>query len=308
MDEASKSIEVQNKELVYETPSVPRYLASAALDLFCTILFGFLFLLGGSLLLKSVPAYQNVAATQNSIRLESRLYAQKGEDLLSLSDYLSNAEQTRNEQIQIYSDRLSYFYTVYLEDYPSLNGTKRFEKAKAKATSNDQALFDGDGKRALLSADYDEAYLSFYSNLYANDALGCLAALPPYRATQQSLLRMRLTCIGLSFFLSSSIFYVIIPLSITRGKRSLGMLLSHIGYVDRTGLSPRWWIYLFMGLFRIVFILFASFITFLIPLAISLGMVVLRKDRQGLPEYLFGLYPVSCSRQRIYKNKFELPK
>ena len=44
MDEASKSIEVQNKELVYETPSVPRYLASAALDLFCTILFGFLFL------------------------------------------------------------------------------------------------------------------------------------------------------------------------------------------------------------------------------------------------------------------------
>ena len=42
MDEASKSIEVQNKELVYETPSVPRYLASAALDLFCTILFGFL--------------------------------------------------------------------------------------------------------------------------------------------------------------------------------------------------------------------------------------------------------------------------
>ena len=157
MDEASKSIEVQNKELVYETPSVPRYLASAALDLFCTILFGFLFLLGGSLLLKSVPAYQNATATQNGIRLESRLYAQKGEDLLSISDYLSNAEQTRNEQIQIYSDRLSYFYTVYLEDYPSLDGTKRFEEAKAKATSNDQALFDGDGKRAVLSADYDAA-------------------------------------------------------------------------------------------------------------------------------------------------------
>ncbi len=308
MDEASKSIEIQNKELVYETPSVPRYLASAAFDLFCTILFGFLFLLGGSLLLKSVPAYQNITATQNSIRLESQLYAQKGEDVLSLSDYLSNAEQTRNEQIQIYSSRLSYFYTVYLEDYPSLNGTKRFEEAKSKAVSNDQALFDTDGKRALLSADYDEAYLSFYSSLYSNDALGRFASLPPYRATQQTLLRMRLTCIGLSFFLSSFIFYVAIPLSITRGKRTLGMLLSHVGYADKTGLSPHWWIYLFMGLFRIVFILFASFITFLIPLAISLGMVVLRKDRQGLPEYLFGLYPVSCSRQRIYKNKFELPK
>ena len=292
-------------ELVYESPRKNRIFAAHFFDWFVTILIGFCFLLGSNQILKITQSYQNETMLRDSIRKESKLYEEKEGTLYPLNSYLDDSKYTREAKCEFYETRLTYFYETYLAAYPSSNGKEAYSKLKTEAKSNGTTLFNVGGTKAQTSSDYLDAYVSFYESSYSNDALGRLNYNPSYHKSLQSILGMQIASFAVSFSLSGLIFFLVIPLCIKRGRLTLGMKLSRIGLVDSKGLSPKISRSILYCLFRVIFIYIGSIVAFLVPLAISIGFFLIRKNNQTLEEYLFGLYQVDTKNERIYSSIFE---
>ena len=295
----------ETKELTYQTPLFSRIFFSSFLDLLLLFLLGSALLFGAHSILKATPPFQDTIAERETIQKDSKLYVPDEEGVVLLSDYLQNQDITKKEKGVAYEEALDFFYGVFLPEHSIQDGANAYQREKQAYNVNGLSLFDDEGNRLYSNPDYDEMYLAFFEDNYQTEALGYLERIPEYSEATRFLLFMELSAAGIAFSLAHAIVYLAIPLSFSRGKKTLGMKLAHLSSVGKNGFSISWKKQLLLWLFQFIFLFWGSILAFLLPLGITLTMQILRKDRQGVDQYVIGVYPVDDQERRIFKNAIE---
>ena len=295
----------ETKELTYQTPLFSRILFSSFFDLFLFFLLGSALLFAAHGILKSTSSFQETITSRETIQQSSKLYVPDEEGVILLSDFLENQDITRKEKGIIYEETLEYFYSVFLPEYSIQDGMTSYQEEKKACVVDGISLFDDAGERLYANPDFDEAYLSFFETNYQTKALGYLERIPDYSHATRFLLLMELSAAGIAFSLAHALLYLAIPLVFSRGKKTLGMKLAHLSSVGKNGFSISWRRQVLLWLFQFVFLFWGSILAFLLPLGITLTMQIVRKDRQGVDQYVVGVYPVDDQERRIFKNGIE---
>ncbi len=270
-------------------------------------MFACILLIGTFALVPLLPSYQNATKIRDQVLVSSHLYTKEDSSTIPLLDYVNkNNEFSSNEKSQILDESMDYFFTVFLSEELKGKGDEIYLGFKIDAFKNDMPLFTETGERTLTNPDFDGDYYSFYSDIYKNKALGYLSYNQDYATSRRTIFWTIATSIILTFLFSFLLFYLVIPLFFSRGKKTLGMLLNRTALVGRNGFSCSYPRFLCHALFEIIFILFASIPAFLVPLAISITMIIVRKgDHQSLTDYVVGTYVVSTSQRKVYRNVYE---
>ncbi|MCF0113055.1 MAG: RDD family protein [Bacilli bacterium] len=291
--------------LTYKAPEVRRILAAHAFDFFLSILLSFLFIVTLHQPLSHAPFFVEQTAKRSEIQIDSKLYVKENDAVITLVDCLEKEGDTANRQSEALDEAMDYFFAHFIDAELGGKGKETYLSLKAEGKLRDQAMFDGEGKRVLLSPDDDMAYLRYYRDLYGNRVIGYLRYNADYRAVSATLIWMELGVDALSAFLAFGVFYLLIPLCFRRGKSTLGMRLTRLSYVGLNGLSCPWWKVLLSYLFFVPVVVIGSLVAFLIPLGVSITLLSVRKQRQSLANYVLGIYPVSHEGRRVFLSEFE---
>ncbi len=294
-------------DITFETPGVFKILSTHFFDWFVSTIFALILLIGTFAIISSLPSYQSALDTRNDTLLASHLYVSDGSSTIPLIDNVDKDNKLSiGEKSQKLDDSLAYFFTVFLKDELNGKGEETYLRFKIDAKKDGTPLFNESGERIFTNPDYDNDYYSFYCDTYKNKALGYLSYNKQYSVSRKTIFWTVSLGIILTFLLSFLIFYLVIPLFFSRGKKTLGMLIIRTALVGKNGFSCSYPRFLCHALFEIIFIITMSIPAFLIPLAISITMIVIRKqDHQSLTDYVVGTYMVSTAQRKVYKNVYE---
>ena len=291
-----------------ESPKRFRLFTSHVFDFVFFTLIAFLLNFALSPLLGMVPASKEASLFQEQIQLESQLYVKDGEVVKNIAEYFESKNLPMNEESDELDDALTYFFTLYIKEETKDSG-ELYLKFKTEAKTKDGSpLFDEKGERALENADYDSDYLSFYRELASDKAPGYLSVKPEYLAARRTLIIMQIVSIACSITLSYLVFYIAIPLIFHRGKQTFGFKINGLYLLFVDGMSPKLGRFLLFALFRYAFFFLLAIPFVLIPYFVSITMMIIRKEKQTLSEYLFGFYCVKAKKEEIYESKEELVK
>ncbi len=296
-------------EINYEKPKLAHVFSAHFFDLFSLFVLSALFLVGGLFAVQNMPFYKDARMKREEIQLASRLYSQNEDgDILLISDSILNDNNlTYKEKEEKLSLDIEYFYLTFLKETLSVeNGKERLVSALQNETLSDGTrLFSDEGKRIYPDSLYDENYVAAYKDVLTKNALGYLTYVDGYAESRRTMVLSNLGAIYISFSLAFFVVYLLLPFLLYRGRRTLGMKLSHIGYVCMDGFNPGKLKFIFSFLFKWILVFSASFVTLGIPLFISVGMFFLGKNHQTLTEYVFGFYLVKTDWGIIYLDYFE---
>lgn len=285
-----------SKELYYERVSAPRRIASTLFDSFCSlvlilILFFILFYS-----VNSTASIKYLAAQREDILLSSHLYYQEDNEANNYKDYVLSLDVDYDEKSSLLDESLSYFYSDYLKE------EERYSSLKEEASYQGIKLFTS-GERAEINDDYDEIYLNFYEDAF-DTSLSILYEDEDYFIPTRTIFWIYVACFLSSYAFSFFIFYFIVPFVFLRKtKKTFGMLLTRIAILGVDGfiISNKKFVFRFIFFYFIEVIL--SLFTFLIPLLVSLGFLIMSKSRQTLHDYVFNTYAVSSIGVKLFANK-----
>ena len=257
------------------------------------------------LLSKAGPC-QEAWATRDSIQEESGLYIKNDGRLVNIGSYYSSSSKPYAETIDALSGILDdYFLTFFTaSEWSEAASTYHKKLSEAKASSG-ETMFDENGDRALANPDYDKEYASFFISAASDYAPGFLNYKKGYSDARSTIVRFFFYSIELSFLTSYLVFFLLFPLLNHRGKQTLGMKLTKVFLVDAHAISPRLGKYLGYRLFNYVFFIVIGPFALLIPYFISATMMLVRKERQSLFEYVFGYFPIEGKKEEIYESEEE---
>lgn len=288
------------KELIYSTPSLPKAFASHLFDLLALALLTALLASGAYPLYFLTPSYREPSSFRKEIMLNSHLYVESGDGVATLPSYLKGEDSlTFQEKSDSVSSSLKYCYTVYLNPEFEGKGEERLLSFYPSFEKEGRPLFSESGARLLLDAYYDEAYFEAYSEILERKAVGDLGMKGGFVAARKGIIAGYLVVFFLCFSLSMALLFYAVPLLCHRGRKTLGMLLTRLGYVDSRGLSPSLMRFSLRFLFLWVLIGIASFLSFLAPFCLSAAFFAFRKDRQTLTDYVSGVYLVDADKLLI---------
>ncbi len=295
-------------ELDYQSVPLGRNFAGRLLDLFLFLVFGVILVIPDLFIIQGNKTYQSWLTTQNDYKIESRLYKKNEEGkILKLPSYYDEVNDlTFNEKSEQMNDALVFFFEDYVSSEMNGTGKKILLDYKLDCKTTDgKALFDDEGNRVLVSSDYDSVYYSTYSSLINDKALGYLNLKKEYLDSKKKASLIYLVTIPLMFVLSYTVFYYIIPLCFSRGKRTLGMKITKTALLSVDGFSVKGGRFTLKFLFKLFIILIGSFAAVFIPVAVSITMIVVLKSHQSLSEYVTNTYLVSIEDQDVYKDLIE---
>lgn len=293
----------QVQELYYERASTGRRLSALLFDAFCCFLFGFVFLALVLFLLNGSSFVKDRMAVRQEISLRSGLYVLDDEQQLrTFLETLDEKEGIDEKSSRIDACLESFYAQVAF--FPEGNGKQIYADYKEQAlTPSGEKMFQN-GTRNLVNDDYDRQYLDFYEESF-QVALGYLLQNPDYAKATREIVWIYTFSIVADFLLPIGIFFLIVPLCFTRTRQTFGMRLTRLALVSANGLAVKTgkMIGRFVFLFLVEIIL--SLVAFLIPFAVSFGMMILSKSHQSLHDYVFNTYCVFLDKGTIFKDKAE---
>jgi hypothetical protein len=301
MEEKNDFIEVKAV-----TPSFFRLFSSVLFDAFTVLLGAAIFSLATLNIYFLTPAYTQPTSFREETMLQSHLYVSKdgGVELLSASlsgDGSLKSEEKRDEA----KDALLYCYTVYLAD--ELEG-KGDAKLNGYLYAESPSLFKENGAPIYEDENHAQDYFSSYCKVIEDHGVADLGIKAGFAEARQKILLGYFIAFLIAFSLSCISFLLVVPLCFKKGKRSFGMMLSKIAYLDQCGLSPSWLRFLFRFLFQWILILCGAFFTFGITIAFSASFGAFRKDHQSISDYVLGIYPVDASLSPTCQSEEEFLK
>lgn len=300
--------EQENKVITFEYKGATagRTFAVHLFDFFCVIVLGAILLVGGLFAMNSLPFFKDAVQRQNETRLASKLYVPAEDDnVIMLSKKLDqNQNLTSNEKSQALSTALEYYFYVFLKDNSSLKESEKvYEQLLLEYKTNDgQQMFDEKRNRLVVQSVYDLEYFTAYYQISNAHAIGYLAYVPNYIENRRVQIWSYVITILLSLSLSALLLLYVVPLFFSRGRRTFGMILNHVGYISLNGFSPTLLRFTLHFLFQLFFVILASCFAFLIPLFISVTMLFLSKKHQGLTDYVIGCFMVRNDEDYIFKD------
>ena len=245
-------------------PYLLKRMVCGLLDLVMVFIVLFIFQYIAKLTLYKPLGYQESLETILRISDESGLFVKINErSYIEVSKYY----QDTTELEQNYDEKITYYYT---NDQRAINNNKLDSYKKAKEDSN---YFDYNDNKYVKKADIsDDQIVAFYEQKYA-EALTFFRADENYRYASSNTFNIAMYSFFISMLVSSSIFYLLIPLLNKEGE-TIGQLIGKICLIDaRDGSKVKPWQILVR--FIVLFI-----INFFIPFFIykHWGRVILISD------------------------------
>lgn len=304
MEEKTETIEIKAT-----TPKFFRLASSALFDALTVILLTFLLSLATFPLYFLTPSYKEPTLFREEIMLSSHLYEQNDGGVRLISTSLKeNSSLTFEEKNARLEEALSYCYTVYLNEELEGKGKEKLNSYYQASSYEGNRLFGADGSRLLKEEAYEEAYLNAYCDILESHGVSDLDLKAGFADARTKILWGYATTFLISFSLSCLVLFLAIPLCFKKGKRTLGMLLTKLAYLDQWGFSPSWKRWLLRFLFQWILILCGAFFTFGATLVFSCAFSAWRKDHQSISDYVLAVYPVDASCSEIYAKEEELMK
>lgn len=297
-------MEEKKVQLTYKQGSLGRIFSTHMFDFFCVFVLSIIVLIGSLFILQSTPVYNDINIKRETIRLNSRLYSSTDEGCKSIYVILKNDDtKSYNEKSDELASSLNYFFDDYLVNNSNIDSPSQLYTDKLlECTYDDKVIFNENRERLYIESTMDEVYYTYYLDICQNYAVGLLSNVNGYLSIQRAYLFSYVITILLTISFSILIIYLVIPLCLHRGKRTLGMLLNHLSYVTGNGLSPTYKKTIVQFLLKWILIYMASVFTFAIPLFISVGMIFLNKHHQCFTDYVVNVYFINDDDVIIYEK------
>ena len=291
-----------NTVLEYSKARIYQRVFSFFIDLFLAVLLGMIINSLCGLVTSVVPKYQEVLQERIVLQDQSGLF-DENQKLWTLS--LEGSDMTIQEKKELLSTRLDEFYhnDVFFEDDTFYQS---YQKRKSEAVNEKgELLFE------LISGSYvekdfsDDVYYLFYQKEFENYASAALSHNVRFADLSNLIVRISVIEIVLSMSVGFALSFVIMPLILKRGRKTIGMYLFKISLVGGDALNVRGKTLLFRNVLLLLIGYWLTIFTFGIPWLVSLTMMTFSKTGQDFFDYMSGTYVVSTKDKDIYLDYAE---
>ena len=291
-----------NTVLEYSKARIYQRVFSFFIDLFLAVLLGMIINSLCGLVTSVVPKYQEVLQERIVLQDQSGLF-DENQKLWTLS--LEGSDMTIQEKKELLSTRLDEFYhnDVFFEDDTFYQS---YQKRKSEAVNEKGELLFELISDSYVEKDFsDDVYYSFYQKEFENYASAALSHNVRFADLSNLIVRISVIEIVLSMSVGFALSFVIMPLILKRGRKTIGMYLFKISLVGGDALNVRGKILLFRNVLLLLIGYWLTIFTFGIPWLVSLTMMTFSKTGQDFFDYMSGTYVVSTKDKDIYLDYAE---
>ena len=291
-----------NTVLEYSKARIYQRVFSFFIDLFLAVLLGMIINSLCGLVTSVVPKYQEVLQERIVLQDQSGLF-DENQKLWTLS--LEGSDMTSQEKKELLSTRLDEFYhnDVFFEDDTFYQS---YQKRKSEAVNEKGELLFELISDSYVEKDFsDDVYYSFYQKEFENYASAALSHNVRFADLSNLIVRISVIEIVLSMSVGFALSFVIMPLILKRGRKTIGMYLFKISLVGGDALNVRGKILLFRNVLLLLIGYWLTIFTFGIPWLVSLTMMTFSKTGQDFFDYMSGTYVVSTKDKDIYLDYAE---
>ncbi|MCR5491048.1 MAG: RDD family protein [Bacilli bacterium] len=299
--------------LTYEKAGLAKRVIAFLIDalIIGTMALGFFWT--SRLIVENASWYRGAFDEYVSISSNSKLYvyAETDDNLVQIDTYAKGTYKDDGEIASFLETRLAYFYVDDpIDIFADGEGKKIYDAEKVGANAIKQAdgsyyfALDSQGEpqsivsSSVLIAFYEQATISAIEYLNRSEA---------YVNAKKTLSQtINLLLIPLSISLSFLIFELLVPLLFfRRGYKTIGMAVFHFALLNAEAVVPKFRFFLFRFLFMLIVEVLVSMMTFGVPLFVTVGFLVVRKDGQALHDFISGTYMVDATEQSVYFSREE---
>ncbi|MDD7707612.1 MAG: RDD family protein [Candidatus Enterosoma sp.] len=291
-----------NTVLEYSKARIYQRVFSFFIDLFLAVLLGMIINSLCGLVTSVVPKYQEVLQERIELQDQSGLF-DENQKLWTLS--LEGSDMTIQEKKELLSTRLDEFYhnDVFFEDDTFYQS---YQKRKSEAVNEKGELLFNLISGSYVEKDFsDDVYYSFYQKEFENYASAALSHNVRFADLSNLIVRISVIEIVLSMSVGFALSFVIMPLILKRGRKTIGMYLFKISLVGGDALNVRGKTLLFRNVLLFLIGYWLTIFTFGIPWLVSLTMMTFSKTGQDFFDYMSGTYVVSTKDKDIYLDYAE---
>ena len=291
-----------NMVLEYSKARIYQRVFSFFIDLFLAVLLGMIINSLCGLVTSVVPKYQEVLQERIELQDQSGLF-DENQKLWTLS--LEGSDMTIQEKKELLSTRLDEFYhnDVFFEDDTFYQS---YQKRKSEAVNEKGELLFNLISGSYVEKDFsDDVYYSFYQKEFENYASAALSHNVRFADLSNLIVRISVIEIVLSMSVGFALSFVIMPLILKRGRKTIGMYLFKISLVGGDALNVRGKTLLFKNVLLLLIGYWLTIFTFGIPWLVSLTMMTFSKTGQDFFDYMSGTYVVSTKDKDIYLDYAE---
>lgn len=297
---------MMNKELEYNKAKIYKRFFAAFIDLFCVFLMTFILFSLTNMVLPHIESYSSLVEKRNNLLDESHLY---DENYLVITDVIADEKEfpTFNSKKDYLSEHIEEFYnsSLYFDDLSEIK--EEYDKRRIEYRYNGIKLFDYNENNEIIELNVSPEYLTnFYIEEVNNYCLKYLFNNIDYVETTRIISLVSILNFACWLILMVTLFYLVFPLWIfKRGRLTIGKRIFSIGLIDGNALNITNSKYILRFLFILFIMFILSFFSFLLPIFVSIGMMLISKRQQDLVDYIFNNYVVDIKDSEIYLDYLE---
>lgn len=308
---------MKNKiEISYYRPTLSKRLFSRIVDALILALFSLGLFVSIKAIYSNTESYKNAQQTLINIRIDSGIYDYKNNELINVATICYQDTKMSDSQKETYLlGRLDKFFN-YIKSYKEesyLKVKSDYDTFRLSSTLsyNNNPLFIKKDDEIVKNTSADIPIKSYVEDCYSvyidTNCNGFLTTeINEYYESNKLIANLTFFInIPISVFISSLLVFLVPPLIFKKGRKTIGMLIYHIGFVNKDlyNLTLKQFFIKFIVFYFFEFLL--SVVTFGIPLIISLTMMLVTKNKQNFNEYMLNIQEVSTLDATIYNNKSE---
>lgn len=308
---------MKNKiEISYYRPTLAKRLFSRIVDALILALFSLGLFISIKAIYSNTESYKNAQQTLINVRIDSGIYDYKNNELINVATICYQDTKMSDSQKETYLlGRLDKFFNYIKsyseESYLKVKNDYNTFRLSSTLSYNNNPLFIKENGEIVKNNSVDIPIKSYVEDCYSvyidTNCNGFLTTeISEYYESNKLIGNLTFFLnIPISVFVSSLLVFLVPPLIFKKGRKTIGMLIYHIGFVNKDlyNLTLKQFFIKFIVFYFFEFLL--SVATFGIPLIISLTMMLVTKNKQNFNEYMLNIQEVSTLDATIYNNKSE---
>ena len=292
----------ESAELEYSKAKVYQRIFAFIIDLFLSFMLGLILSCLAGLVTLQVPSYQNLIEVHNFYVQESGLYNENDELYILVYE---DADMTMDEKNEQLSSQIEGFYQneTFFSDSTALDSYH--QRQLESVDENGNPLFVLSGDAIVTNGLSGEVYFDFYYQEVSTYCVSLLSSNATYADASNKIVRVQVIELALCMSVGFSFFFLLVPMMIKRGRRTLGMYLFKISLIGPDALNVKGTRLLGRNLLLLLIGYWLSIFTFGLPWIVSLTMMVFSKTGQSFFDYMSVTYVVDSKRQDVYLDYAE---
>lgn len=310
--------EEEVKEIAYYRPKFWKRVFLRLFDFLIYALLAVGLFTGARAIVTNTPYYQEQDTLLNTYKVDSSLFVyahdlHRYQDIVTFLNYSNNSDMSA-QRVEL-KKRINEFHTFladYLTEKEMVDVQNYYDGYRLNYVYAGQHAFTITGGQITENLNDVITSKVFVNNIYKpyidNTALGLFSAKVPNVLEIEKFESNMLFFVEMpiAIILGAVIYYYVIPLCFSRGKKTLGRFLFKVALVDKDVLSVSWKRYSL----RFLIVLFAEIILSIptagIPLFVSISMMAFSKKKQSFADFFLDTQEIDCSESKIFKSKEEV--